>query len=497
MTKYFLVNNASRASAYGIGTYLRQMAVCVRSIHRFELCFLDINSDAKEFEVRQEDGVTHYCIPSCHGRFHHFLFYKSILFLLEPFIDKDNPVIFHFNFNYDFDLMRLIKASYANCRIIYTIHYFNWCFTLKGNCTKFRKAISNNSDSGDFHSVKKEFEEDKRLFSLCDDILVLSKFTYRLLIRDYQISESKLHLVYNGIQPEKNKNKCPTTKEQQILFVGRLDEIKGVEYIIKAFRVLLGNNMNVHLNLVGDGNYNNYLPLCDGIWEHVTFTGKLKEETLLRFFEQATIGVQASFHEQCSYSAIEMMMYGIPLVATDTTGLAEMMDLTPQNMVHIDEEAFNADIFVRQLADKMQALLTSEKLRQQTSQKQKELFEKRYLLDKMKRSLETLFLNQRFGNNSISPDFIPYLDAEMKRIIDQKTPLDFDPVGFIGIGNYLSWRISSLEKHRGITNFSENVMLQQYLKFYQEWINMDVNTIECQDENDILRTALKIYNAQL
>jgi len=495
MTKYFLVNNTSRASAYGIGTYLKQMALCLQNFKHFELCFLDINSDAKEFEVCKEDEVEHYRIPACHGRCNHFLFYKSILFLLKPFIDKDHRVIFHFNYNYDFDLMRVIKASYANCHIVYTIHYINWCFTLKGNLTKFRKAISSSSDTEDNLHIRKEFKEDKRLFSLCDDIIVLSKFTYRLLISDYQISESKLHLVYNGTQREEMNAKCQKEKEQQILFVGRLDEIKGVEYVIKAFRLLLEEHANIHLNFVGDGNYNNYLPLCNGIWKKVTFTGKLKKEDLLHFFAQATIGVQASFHEQCSFSAIEMMMYGIPLVATDTTGLAEMMEATPQNMVHIKEEAFDADSFVRQLADKMGALLASEKLRQETREKQWNLFEKRYMLDNMQYSLENIFLHQEVGKAVVSPDFLPYLDAEMKRIIDQKPPIGDEAVGLVGVGEYLSWRIDSLEGCHDEINLSIRESLQEYMKRYQKWNKKDFKKHECQ-ETATLITALKIYNAQ-
>lgn len=33
----------------------------------------------------------------------------------------------------------------------------------------------------------------------------------------------------------------------------------------------------------------------------------------------------AVFHEQCSYVAIEMMMHGLPLIITNTTGLSEMI----------------------------------------------------------------------------------------------------------------------------------------------------------------------------
>ena len=33
-----------------------------------------------------------------------------------------------------------------------------------------------------------------------------------------------------------------------------------------------------------------------------------------------------SFHEQCSYVAIEMMMHGVPLIASTSTGLKEMVE---------------------------------------------------------------------------------------------------------------------------------------------------------------------------
>lgn len=510
MTKYFLVNNVSRASVYGIGTYLKQMAICLHDIKNFEPCFLDINSDAKEFEIREINGLKHYCVPACQGSYNHFLFYKSILFFLEPFLDNRQLVVFHLNFNYNYDLARVIKASYSHCRIVYTVHYLNWCFLLKGNLTKFRQIVSSNSnDRVENQRIKMEFEEDKRLFSLCDEIIVLSKFMYQLLVNDYRISESKLHLIYNGFLPEKIIRDSCEKDCHQILFVGRLDEIKGVEYIIKAFRILIQKKINVHLNLVGDGDYNRYLSLCVGIWDKVTFTGQLSWESLKHFFELSTIGVQASFHEQCSYSAIEMMAYGIPLVATDTTGLADMMEETPENMIHINELNFEENSFVYQLAGKMEKLLLSLSLRKKTIRKQMKLFGRRYHIDKMKQSVEEIFHTQ-MNTLAISEDFLPYLDNEMKRIIDQKPLVDFETVGLLGIRDYLLWRIDFLGKNNVDKHQIE--CLSEYIIKYEEWkkeisssnfsqvkhskmievVSEDGNHNQ---DNYIVRTALKIFNA--
>ena len=57
-----------------------------------------------------------------------------------------------------------------------------------------------------------------------------------------------------------------------------------------------------------------------------------------------------SFHEQCSYVAIEMMMYGIPLIGTDSTGLKEMLGDNQKYMMKIFEEANNVSLSVENLA---------------------------------------------------------------------------------------------------------------------------------------------------
>lgn len=54
-------------------------------------------------------------------------------------------------------------------------------------------------------------------------------------------------------------------EDQIILYVGRLNQIKGVYYLINAFRKLLDCLPNVHLLVVGDGDYSAYLSECEGI----------------------------------------------------------------------------------------------------------------------------------------------------------------------------------------------------------------------------------------
>lgn len=71
-----------------------------------------------------------------------------------------------------------------------------------------------------------------------------------------------------------------------------------------------------------------------------------------------------------------MMRHGIPIVGTDSTGLAEMLDATPLLRVHIDEDSFNEDTFVMQIAFRLDLLLSDENAYREASDAVCRLYEK-------------------------------------------------------------------------------------------------------------------------
>ena len=159
------------------------------------------------------------------------------------------------------------------------------------------------------------------------------------------------------IENKRKKKLLFGDNEHIVLFVGRLDDIKGVEYLIRAFRSLLKKVPDSRLVIVGDGNFDFCLKECVHIWHRITFTGKLKQKMLRKFYQIADVGVMPSFHEQCSYVAIEMMMHGIPLVGTDSTGLKEMLGSNQKYMMKTSEEANNVSLSVEDLAETLTQLL--------------------------------------------------------------------------------------------------------------------------------------------
>ena len=252
--------------------------------------------------------------------------------------NKSDILFFHFNYYQHLPLIKHVREKYPFGRTIFTIHFQDWCFALKGNTSYFKRIINTEKEQLKDDSEKNiliQYEEDVTIYNTVNNVICLSEYTRKLLIEDYKIPDKKISLIYNVLKDEAvflSKNKKASLKKRLfidekdkiILFAGRLDDIKGVDVLIKAFKLLLRKNTDYHLVIAGDGNYPVYLKECNDIWHKITFTGRLDKNELYRYYQLADIGVMPSTHEQCSYVAIEMMMFGLPVVASDSTGLSEM-----------------------------------------------------------------------------------------------------------------------------------------------------------------------------
>ncbi|MDR0698262.1 MAG: ThuA domain-containing protein, partial [Tannerella sp.] len=82
------------------------------------------------------------------------------------------------------------------------------------------------------------------------------------------------------------------------------------------------------LLIAGSGNYDTYLQEAKEICTKITFTGLLEKKDLNEIYQIADVGVVPSLFEPFGYVAVEMMMHKLPVVATATSGLNEVVDET-------------------------------------------------------------------------------------------------------------------------------------------------------------------------
>lgn len=120
----------------------------------------------------------------------------------------------------------------------------------------------------------------------------------------------------------------PSAREQTILFVGRLVSQKGVDVLLRAFRVLLFRFPAARLIIAGDGYEALYLQRLSrylGIFEEVSFLGWQSASSLVRLYQNARAVAIPSRYEPFGLVALEALACATPVVASETGGLAEII----------------------------------------------------------------------------------------------------------------------------------------------------------------------------
>lgn len=394
-----ILDKVCRSAIYGIGSYLEQIKICFSQFDNTFIHIIWLNSEVSVCEIKSDREFleeimlpSYDQVPSCHIA----RYYRSCWYLLRSFlqIEKEAPVYFFLNHTKYYLLVPEIKQTFPQSIVYFTIHYQKWCFLLDGQAAALRSLLSKQEQElqGMERDIWHSFQEEQSAYRSVDRVVSLSRFTSGLLQQVYQIPAHKIDLVYNGmadVAPVGPRDKESLKKElgfpsgeRIILFVGRLDPVKGVHLLLRAFMALSEELPDCRLILAGDGNLLPYLQACDRHWGRITFTGRLGKERLYQLYQMADIGVMPSLHEQCSYTAIEMMMFGIPLIASTTTGLKEMIRENVNGLLfEMRDEADEGA--TRQLQILMKELLTDPQRLAGLQQGARSVYEEVYSLEKM------------------------------------------------------------------------------------------------------------------
>ena len=140
-----------------------------------------------------------------------------------------------------------------------------------------------------------------------------------------------------------------------------------------------------------------------------------------------------------------MMRHKIPLIGTDTTGLAEMLDATPELRVSIDEDNMMDEEFTERLVSCLNLLLSDEDAYQRAADAVGKLYEARYKVsDMVHATCGVMESSWDRPDYTVSPDYLKHIDSRMIQLINQCPDIDTDFYGMGGIGVYLWKRVLDL-----------------------------------------------------
>ena len=125
-----------------------------------------------------------------------------------------------------------------------------------------------------------------------------------------------------------NLRKSNQSRENvEILYVGVLSYIKGVELLLHSFAEAVKMNQNLQLTIVGDGPMRKWVEEFvkkRGLEKKVTLTGMIPRSEVQKFYESADLFLYPSF-EGGSLATLEAMANGLPVICLNYGGPGQMV----------------------------------------------------------------------------------------------------------------------------------------------------------------------------
>ena len=319
----YIFDQTRRGAVYGVGTYIRELTTALKD-SGITICVVNLTSDKPQIQTEEIDGIKHWCFPApiqeertTDNQKQWELYFRNVVYLLRLHIKDKKDLIFHLNYYQSGSLAEELKNAFA-CKIVSVAHFSEWGFSVYDNPERLRRLLNEEHPDSFGENLKKSFEEEQLYYTKADHIICLSNYMKEIMCQDYGLDATKISVIPNGLfdvaEPANNRKHLRKkwniqAREKIILFAGRIDEVKGVSYLIKAFREVLEQFPGCRLIIAGSGDYDKYLKEAKDICPKITFMGLLEKKDLYEIYQLADVGVTPSLFEPFGYVAVEMMMF--------------------------------------------------------------------------------------------------------------------------------------------------------------------------------------------
>lgn len=381
-TNILIFNDAiPYAASFGIGTYVYILREIFQNTP-YNL-YIITRRDVEECTRSYNDNCYFIDYPSGDND-------DGIIKMLSLYIDNFGESICFLNFYSQFELTKAIKQINPDIKVIGIIHYLSWVWQTNGNEMIFKEKISSGRLQDKNKDIVAAFDDEKDKIHLLDRVVALSDDSFSILKSTYQVDSNKLAIIPNGLndkylplcKEDIKKDLLVNEHEKIILFVGRIDAMKGVDMLVLAFNKVLKAVDNCRLVIVGEGNFSLVSPFINGAASKITFTGSIPRVQVEKWYQIADIGILPTLSEECSFVGIEMMMHGLPIISTNGRGV--------RNMFVDMENSLTADcqngrmIFEQELCEAIIKLLGDKSLSAMLGEKARKYYLDNYQLKLMK-----------------------------------------------------------------------------------------------------------------
>jgi colanic acid/amylovoran biosynthesis glycosyltransferase len=139
---------------------------------------------------------------------------------------------------------------------------------------------------------------------------------------------NRFHVVHCGVDPATFSLREHDGEGAQILFVGRLDHVKGLPLLLESFSLLRARRPHARLELIGDGPQRDELETLVralGLQDSVAFQGYKSSAEVASRLKDVDVVAMSSFAEGIPVVLMEALAAGVPAVAPNIDGIPELV----------------------------------------------------------------------------------------------------------------------------------------------------------------------------
>lgn len=266
------------------------------------------------------------------------------------------------------------------------VHMFHTLGLMKQRVSQSREEVE-----GDYRIIG-----ERKVLEIASRIIAATQAELAQLQWLYHADPNKIKIIPPGVDPshfypipddEAKEFIGVPPCDQMLLYVGRIEPLKGIDNLIQAITQMDREGMQVCLVVIGGESgqdsenenkeilYLKELTSKAGIPDLVTFLGRKSQDTLPYYYSAAEVVVMPSHYESFGMVALEAMACGTPVVASQVGGLAFLIqDGVTGFTVPVDEPKL--------LANRLSQLIIDTELRERMGRQAAE-FARGYSWDKI------------------------------------------------------------------------------------------------------------------
>lgn len=283
-------------------------------------------------------------------------------------------------------------------------------------------------NKNNFGEIKEQLLEwEEKMIRSADLITCCSSILKKIIIKEFNIDKSKIIVIPNPANITNFYRDNKIKKEKRIVYVGSLEERKGVCVLAKALNLVFEKYPDIKIDFIGKDTTRNNKNISTQKYiesivnkkykDNINFLGHIPNFELNEYLNRALVGVYPSLFDNFPYVVLESMATGLHIVGSLNSGMVEMLNDNSSIYKTGDELSL-----AKKIIDKYELSL-NEEICQQNITRVKEVYNSKIVCKNMVNMYEDT-LNSYYGTKVSTEELQNVLNIiskdKIKKIIKEK-----------------------------------------------------------------------------